>query len=589
MEERRLNFNQPLLSVRRGSSMAAQPEVSRKKVHDSKVTVPPLPYYKSDLKSGPVRNPGVVPFQWEQMPGRPKYENKVPKDNIWPLAVAPKLPPGRISRATDIPSMAKGLVKPEGSAKDAKYENISNCVDDNETFVDAHDNLSQTESFFNCSVSGIDDPNKTDSGIFTDPQGREFMMASFLPSSKAVTSETPHFVSRKQSGTRKESKPVTRVIKWKQQASQDRFRCKVNGKEEDDREKEEEYVGMDDVSDKLCGLLHKFCVLNPVPGMRDNARAVSVVRSVRTRPEYAESCREIEKQDKTNSHRGNMKRVAHQHASKTEPLINEDFCGRIITPLEDGSHHLFLDKEKIIPGLLQECKQGISVQSAQQTTILANIDAEKTLYIDSEPIEHCRNSISGSSESRGRNPSVDSLPDMQSITFRDEKHILCSKSSDTIDSRVVSTREKIFQENEEDLQKHHNFNPDTAKEGVKERDFLALGQLLPKSPSESWLYRTLPSMPTKKPFYKLYIGNLAYKSSPMLRSSDVQHIVLQPARVCLLCSISLNAARVWTQTNTGKLAECRDRFRRHYHCARKIHEGICIDCAQMSNKASLGL
>lgn len=32
----------------------------------------PLPFYKSDVNSGPIRKPGVVPFSWELSPGQPK-------------------------------------------------------------------------------------------------------------------------------------------------------------------------------------------------------------------------------------------------------------------------------------------------------------------------------------------------------------------------------------------------------------------------------------------------------------------------------------------------------------------------------------
>ncbi|KAL8229627.1 hypothetical protein R6Q57_014527 [Mikania cordata] len=44
--------------------------------------------------SGPLRNPGTVPFEWEQTPGRPKYETKTQKPHD-----VPNPPPGRIFKS----------------------------------------------------------------------------------------------------------------------------------------------------------------------------------------------------------------------------------------------------------------------------------------------------------------------------------------------------------------------------------------------------------------------------------------------------------------------------------------------------------
>ncbi|RWV97703.1 hypothetical protein GW17_00039491 [Ensete ventricosum] len=85
MEDKKLDFDAPLLSVRRLSAEAAAAAAAA----SSSSTVPPaygsgesgtkppprrfsLPFYRSELKSGPVCNPGVVPFVWEQTPGQPK-------------------------------------------------------------------------------------------------------------------------------------------------------------------------------------------------------------------------------------------------------------------------------------------------------------------------------------------------------------------------------------------------------------------------------------------------------------------------------------------------------------------------------------
>ncbi|GAB4859676.1 hypothetical protein Ancab_011155, partial [Ancistrocladus abbreviatus] len=66
--------------------------------------VPYLPYYKSELKSGPVWDPGPIPFQWEQIPGKPKDEDKPQWMALEYPPLAPKLPSGMILNHIQKPS-----------------------------------------------------------------------------------------------------------------------------------------------------------------------------------------------------------------------------------------------------------------------------------------------------------------------------------------------------------------------------------------------------------------------------------------------------------------------------------------------------
>lgn len=71
MVEKKLNFNQPILSVRRCSSKMAS------HIDDQREGPPVIhwfPPHRPEPNSGPVRNRGSVPFVWEQSPGRPKEE-----------------------------------------------------------------------------------------------------------------------------------------------------------------------------------------------------------------------------------------------------------------------------------------------------------------------------------------------------------------------------------------------------------------------------------------------------------------------------------------------------------------------------------
>ncbi|XP_050384623.1 uncharacterized protein LOC126801196 isoform X2 [Argentina anserina] len=260
MEEKQLNFNRPLLSVRRYSATIVTSEADEKrKTVKSQPKLPHIPAYKSELKSGPVRNPGTVPFIWEQIPGRPKDES-VPKTRALegPL-VAPKLPPGRVSNvkkqgldkgskdtsktaaqsqtgnmvssSQTISAVERKVATKDETSKERNEERTSS-EDGDETYLDALDALSRTESaYMNCSVSGLsglDGPDVIPSGTFsTDPQTRDFMMGRFLPAAKAMASETPHNAPRKakeQPSSREEPRRVIKVVPGDKQQQSNIYR-----------------------------------------------------------------------------------------------------------------------------------------------------------------------------------------------------------------------------------------------------------------------------------------------------------------------------------------------------------------------------
>ncbi|KAL2937408.1 Delta(12)-oleate desaturase [Bienertia sinuspersici] len=558
MEEKQLNFNQPLLSVRRGSSVTAPPE-SKRKANDSHTTLPPLPYYKSELKSGPIRNPGVVPFKWERMPGRPKDEKKAQKKTLESASLVPKLPPGRVANhvqkqtdevrrdsptylkyrsETSIPhslensSPDKVLSEVEGSEKE-ECKDVSSSEDENVTFVDAPETLSRTESFFNCSVSGVSELDGPESsGAFSDPQTRDFMMGRFLPAAKAVASETPPNASRRNhSVAREQEKPVPKMIKWKKQPPHyntvpDTLHDHINMEEkyedyESDHSDEPEHAPA-----KLCGLLPSFCMLNPIPGMRDHVEVIPTVRSIGLR-----------------INGGGMKRTAIQHAPvpSKESLMNGHLGCHGLVREKGVSPQSFLDKEKRSLGLPE--LESVAHLQTGETMNLINPPIEKTVYVDSERMIESRNSISSSSESRGRNPSVDySLQDIKSF---------CSKSSETTDSSAVtakSCQNVIGDLNNLQKDDHNVINVTVDVKKPQKPDVksmiqfencnsaLALTPLLPKSPSESWLSRTLPSMGSRNQASKPYSANYTFRSSPvdpkrerLLKNSHVQNMLFQSA------------------------------------------------------------
>lgn len=305
MEKKQLDFNQPLLSVRRFSSTASTKEAKIKRKSDGAPSkIPPPPVYKPELKSGPLRNPGTVPFVWERSPGRPKDESKPQTRALQRPPVAPKLPPGRIMDAQQ-QALAKGF---EGAKladrsrsrnghssfqnetqgdiyrEAIKDASSSGSEGGDEAYADALDILSRSESFFlNCSISGVsglDGPDLKPSGaFFTDHHGQDFMMARFLPAAKAMASETPPCFTRKQPAVQELPRQMAKATGVERRPLN---RCSPKNipnyaqadSVEDSEDEDHDSDGPDHPSLKLCGLLpqlcsqNSLCFMNPVLGMR---------------------------------------------------------------------------------------------------------------------------------------------------------------------------------------------------------------------------------------------------------------------------------------------------------------------------------
>ncbi|GMI99307.1 hypothetical protein like AT2G30990 [Hibiscus trionum] len=341
MEDKQLDFNRPLLSVRRFTSQVVGSESEGNKKTDKSLSkIPRLPIYKSELKSGPIRNPGTVPFMWEKTPGRPKEEKNIQTHALDKPPIAPKLPPGRAlndkqqpsikgsdaktfapcqteivpSSSQNVPSLALDETKYDCAANgDMEETGSSGSKDSGEAYVDALDTLSRSESFFlNCSVSGLSELDGSDmkpSGIFSsDPQTRDFMMGRFLPAAKAVASETPPYATRKQPIVREPPRQIKELVTVdKQQPHRASSPMKFRHYAQDDWLEETEddcYSHSDNYSANVCGLFPRFllknslCLLNPIPGMKIQAqKPVEPAYSVRRREaksSYLRPCSETE-------------------------------------------------------------------------------------------------------------------------------------------------------------------------------------------------------------------------------------------------------------------------------------------------------
>ncbi|XP_019449084.1 PREDICTED: uncharacterized protein LOC109351869 isoform X2 [Lupinus angustifolius] len=469
MEEKQLDFYQPLLSVRRFPSTAASENDNKRKGDMSSAELPPLPVYKSELKSGPMRNPGAVPFVWEQTPGRPKDENKV--QTQWP-SVTPKLPPGRVSKVKQqhcdevskarsvrqsrtgstvsspqiVATLDKEVTKQESLEEAIQEKASSGSDDEDENYVDAVDTLSRTESILmNCSVSGLsglDDQEAQPCGTFsTDKQARDFMIGRFLPAAKAMASETPRYTSRKALVIQEQSNQVNKLgcgensrplnPKWQKvlpQYAQDIVR--EESEDESDDDVSENYAP------KVCGLFPRFCLLNPILGLRMED---GVLNSAGHRMQGKSIA--------------SYRRTAKEHAKIA-------YHGKKSVDSPSG-----FTQEKDFLNIPEKSKHGIDphrrgfskVLDRESTQCESSCDspvAEKTLYVDSV---HVKYPTSYSSETKGstnhggddletlrkddgidKNPSVDCLlEDSKNLGIVDEKATLQTKSSVSLDSSLA--------------------------------------------------------------------------------------------------------------------------------------------------------
>lgn len=432
MEEKQLDFNQPLLSVRKFSSTLPPSETKGRKKPDSSVpSRPPLPVYKSEIKSGPVRNPGTVPFIWEQTPGRPKDESKSQAKALANPSIAPKLPPGRIlngkqrssdkvsevktvgqSQVETVPSSSENLRFSEKNAstcescREEMEETGSYVIDnDDEAYVDALDTLSRTESFFlNCSISGVsglDDPDLKPSGIFSaDPQTRDLMMGRFLPAAKAMASEAPPHAIRRQPIAKEQPRQTKMIVsRDKQQPnyqySPNSFLHNAQNKIWDENSSDDDdNVGHENSSVGVCGLFpqlclkNSFCVLSPVPGIRmQGQRPASSVRRLHAKYLNARSCSETKNEHAscaTNEQRltrGHQKKELHEDKIQLKRVSNQITCDSWKSNGSPNRHfqinELLPSRNGLVPTAVNQGQQSLGFPEKDRTFRVNGIDSQR--------------------------------------------------------------------------------------------------------------------------------------------------------------------------------------------------------------------
>ncbi|KAG0462913.1 hypothetical protein HPP92_021389 [Vanilla planifolia] len=306
MEGKQLDLDAPLLSLRRIAATTAADDA-----------VPPLPlrrsvvpFYNSDLKSGPVGNPAVVPFVWEKTPGQPKVSSFAETAVDWNWT-PPKLPPGRSLKNkgavlvddTSFISQSKSTVENPAPITCLSSDCNENCKIEDEdeviltdggeddAFSDARDAFSCNESFSaRCSMSvgtGSRDPLR---GFLKDQQTKEFMMDRFLPAAHAMAADCPQRIGWKPPRPPVEDSGETESMTTQRRRLpldyQYQLRIgELHVKDEEDEDQEEyvdehgTYPGVGIFSSKACGLIPRFCLkstfgLLPAPGRKLQGRHV---------------------------------------------------------------------------------------------------------------------------------------------------------------------------------------------------------------------------------------------------------------------------------------------------------------------------
>ncbi|XP_059664211.1 uncharacterized protein LOC132309982 [Cornus florida] len=322
MDKKQLNFNVPLLSVRRvPSALASLGGDNGKRTENSQQTKKKsLSSYQSDFDLGEVVKPATVPFLWERIPGRAKLGTDSQPQPPKEPANTPRLPPGR---AMDVKRQLSGELSKvqnvirahneEPSLNDiaALLESLSKGINSNadsdlesrdDAYSDAVDTLSSTESFsFNCSASGLsgyDGPDLKPSGTFdSDPQTRDFLMSRFLPAAKAMVLDMPQYVPRKQPVSHEQPRQTKKVLNGEGRPLLEQYGSTViphydqHMEDVESEDGDEEFDDFGNRSTKACGLIprvclnNSLCLLNPVPGMK--MRTPSPMSSRPTRTAYS--------------------------------------------------------------------------------------------------------------------------------------------------------------------------------------------------------------------------------------------------------------------------------------------------------------
>ncbi|KAK7272424.1 hypothetical protein RJT34_29010 [Clitoria ternatea] len=479
MEEKQLNLHQPLLSVRRFSSTVTSETDYKRKIDNSLTRLPLSPAYKSELKSGPSRNAGNVPFVWEKAPGRPKDESK-PKTSktVEEPPITPNFPPGRVSKikqqvtdmrigstvsnSQNVAYLDRKVTKCESSKEETKEKESYDSDDGGDAYLDAFDTLSRTESFFlSSSVSGLsgwDGQEGPPSRSFSrDQKACDFMIDRFLPAAKAMISQTPHYASKKVHVGQEQQKQKKKEVNKVNSRSLNQHRPKylpLYTKVVDTEESDDCNVESENYSTTACGLFPRFCLLNPIPGLR---MVDKVQRNVVHGMQAKSAASNIEStKEQTRTPCG--KKSVESKSCFTEE--KEILCLLVKSKHGIDPHH-------------RGCSKLVSCESTQGDSSYESSMVEKTLYVDSaHKVKSQTNNIRGDSETLRKDNSIyknrlvgSSLENSKGLDALDVKAASQPKSSESLDSPFLVCYENSNNDRQMEMT-YHSKTIESKKQGL---------------------------------------------------------------------------------------------------------------------------
>ncbi|XP_019172648.1 PREDICTED: uncharacterized protein LOC109168038 isoform X2 [Ipomoea nil] len=491
-DEKKLKLNQPILSVRRSSG-----KDDKRKIDDSSLhTVPQPVLYRSESKLDPVRSPGVVPFVWEESPGKPKDRVKPQNNNTTGrVRVVPRLPHGRVAKTN--------------------YQCFDNSEEECEISEAENDDEGYAESskskvlFVDCkagSFKGSDEePDRTSS------ETRDFVIGLFLPATKTMASETPLYVPGKPR-TRKNVAKADRRPRLQLEPSGG-WHCYQSHDCEDDEHKHETLFPA-----KACGVVPRLCVrssifiLNPVPAMTVKTR-VHTSPGSRQRYSFARSCTGLNDERPTS---GLTKQKSQRYAHSEPPQTHEI---KAVLPTQGFGANPRLDALRVCKKFsrkLQELLADHSGSTREDSSPVLGFDSPVTkMKPQQKPIldfsfrdktkpfvqETVNFDMLTSGYESGRNPVKDYYGEA------DKRYELTITSLDSSDSE---------EEDERSIKQEALTRKLKQSQGMMHLEVPA-SPPLPKSPSDSWLFRTLPSLSTKTSPLRPYLSE---NPSSVVQSGD---------------------------------------------------------------------
>ncbi|KAL1555985.1 hypothetical protein AAHA92_11659 [Salvia divinorum] len=435
-----------------------------------------------------------------------------------------------------------------------------NCKDDSDTvsgddaYSDALDTLSLTESWsFNYSVSGISgylSPGVKPSGTFSiDTQTRDFMMNRFLPAAKAAVLETPEYAVKKPSPL--EEKPVKKAVSREMKPSLKQYSSDalpyysqyMNSMESED-EDQESVAPPSKKSGKVWGILPRFCVknslclLNPLPALKlkpksrppsPSTREVKrFTRNAHSGPLDKNACQVVQKKkfhsgllsrdlpridkfsnqylNSGDAHRSaGVSPLGRQRSGNISPYRNETPK----SPFREGAGFLGVPKEaEIFNAKIASSRKMFKalqdVSRNQINTAPADYPLEKTVYVDYVK----KKKLPSTKPSPTKAQVFDALK--ANNTLKEGKRLSPRFIPSPKPDHPANAMEDV-QPRQSHHQESRNEAPCEAKFMAKEEDDSGRREVdpparspqpppLPKSPSESWLWRTLPSITLGNPF-----------------------------------------------------------------------------------------